>query len=1114
MERKIFYLIILFLPLNLLSIQNKFSYITPENGLSQGNITSIYQDSKGYMWFGTFSGLNRYDGYTNKVYNHITNDSLSLSHEHVSIISEDIEGKLWIGTIGGGISVLYREKGSFVRIEDLNIGKSTIPLRNISAITLGPDNNIWVLEETKGLFVFDSELNLVKSYLHDPNEPNSLPGTYLHGLLFDTTGNCWVGAGNGILCKLNEETSDFRYIIFEHRIAADDDGIRSMYRDKDGRFWIGTTSQGAYMFDPASEKYINFRKEDPILHITGNTVMAFCDDWDGNMMIGIDGGGINILNRNNGAMEYISYNAGNPESLSTNAVYALYLDKTETLWVGTYAGGINYQGRYRYKFRNFKPNPADTNSLSYKNVTAIMEDRDGDIWLGTDGGGLNNFGTHRSTFIRYRANPDNPDWLQTDVIIHLMQDKDGDIFIGSYNKGLTIFNPDSGIFKQYVPNDSINTSIAGSHPWFIFQDSYDTIWVGLLAVGLDKFNKATKTFTHYTSDIDDPTTLNSPNIKVIFEDSQRNLWIGTEGGGLHLYNRDTDNFTRFIYEAGKEGSLSNDDIREIYEDNIGRLWIGTSSGLNLMHRDSLVTFEVFTKKDGLPNNVINGILEDDEGNLWISTNKGISKFNPEEMTFRNFNKTDGLQGNEYNYTASLKSSSGDFYFGGKDGFNIFKPEEIVENPNIPNIVLTDFQIFNKSIARVKVRKRGRKIYQSISEVDEIKISYRENVIGFEFSALDFGNPGKNQYKYILEGFDKDWTEISADKRYASYTNLSGGKYVFRVLGSNSDGLWNEEGLFLKLKITPPFWKRKIFIILTILIIVYLIARYVHERQQKVIRDKKILEDKIKAGMEEADKQKKEVSLKNKELEDKIESEKEQNWYNVGMAKMSGVMSKNKDNLQKFSQSIITELVEYVEVQQGAIYILNDDDESNSYLELISANAPDDDRLTGKRLELQESQIGACFTDKKVIRVNDLPEGYASLSSGLGDAKLDHLVVIPIQLNEIAIGVIELISFEEVNDYKVGFIEKAGETMTAILTSLKANEQTNKLLEKQKAQGEEMASNEEELRQNLEEMQATQEESARRTEELSIFTEEFEEKEKEYLARIEKLEKENTKLKKK
>jgi ligand-binding sensor domain-containing protein len=1115
MAKRIIFLIALIFPLNVLSIQNKFSYITSENGLSQGNVTCIFQDSKGFMWFGTYSGLNRFNGYTTKVYDHVSNDSLSLSHEHITKITEDGKGKIWVATNGGGISVFHPEDDNFTRIEEVSVGENIVRLRNISDIKAGPDEQIWATDENLGLFIFDPQMNLVKSYLTGSDNPGTLPNQPVHGILFDTSGVCWLGVGNGTLCKLIPGSDLFEYMVFEDRVATADDGIRSMYRDKDGRFWIGTTSQGAYMFDPVSKNHINFRQEDPVLHLSGNTVMAFCDDWDGNMLIGIDGGGINILNRSNGAMDYIYYDPGNPESLSTNAVYALYIDQTETLWVGTYAGGINYQGRYRYKFQNFKPNPSDTNSLSYKNVRSIIEDRNGDLWIGTDGGGLNNFGTHRNSFKRYRANPEDPNWLHTDVIIHMMQDSDGDIFIGSYARGLTIFNPETETFKQYLPNDTNANSISGSHAWYIFQDSYGIIWVGLLAVGLDRFDKETETFTNYPSISNDPTTLNSPNVKIIYEDSERNMWVGTEGGGLHLYNRDKDNFTRYFYDPDTKGSISNDDVREIYEDTKGRLWIGTSNGLNLMHRDSTdVYFDVYTEADGLPNNVIDGILEDDEGNLWISTNMGITRFNPEEITFRNYDKSDGLQGNEFNYTAELKSSSGVFYFGGLEGFNAFRPEDIKDNPNIPNIVLTDFQIFNKSVSKVKVRKRGKKVYRSITEIDEIKISYKENVISFEFAALDYANPGKNKYKYMLEGFDKEWTETSADKRYASYTNLDGGKYVFRVMGSNSDGLWNEKGLSIGLKVTPPFWKRKSFIIIALLVITYLIYRYVRERQNKVIRDKKILEEKIKTGLEELEKQKNEALKKSNELEEKIESEKEQNWYNVGMAGMSDVMSKNKDDLQKFSQSIITETVEYLEVQQGAIYLLNDEDENDPYLNLIAAYAPDDDRLSGKRIELQESQIGACFTEKKVIRVDNLPEDYASITSGLGESPLKYLVIIPIQLNELAIGVIELISYERVGDYRVEFVAKAGETMTAILTSLKANEQTKKLLEKQRQQAEEMSSQEEELRQNLEEMQATQEEAARKAEELSIFTSEFEVKEKEYLDRIAKLEKENKKLKKK
>jgi PAS domain S-box-containing protein len=1076
--KKILCLLALFLPLNIFSIQNKFSYITSENGLSQGNITFIYQDTKGYLWFGTFSGLNRFDGYKCKVFNFNADDSLSISHERVSNMCEDSEHKFWIGTFGGGVSVYFPEEGNFRRIQKVNTGKREYVLRTIGGVAQGADGNIWVLDENLGLFVFDTKLNFVKSYHHIPNNSKSLPNTSYFDLVVDSKGDTWIGAGNGTLCRLQKDANNFELINFENRVASADDGIRSMYIDKYEKIWIGTTSQGAYCFDPKTLTAVNYRKEDPVNYISGNTVMSFCTDWNGDILIGIDGGGLNILDHKTGRTSVIKYELGNNESLTTNAVYALFVDRSETLWIGTYAGGINYQGHYRFKFRNYAPNPINSNSLSYKNAKTILEDSDGDIWIGTDGGGLNKFDPITNNFTHYRANPVNPKSLHTDVIIHLMQDNEGDIYIGSYNHGLTIFNKSTETFKQYLPEENNPGSIGGMHPWFIFQDSYNDIWVGMLAVGLDKFDKASSTFTHYTANIDVPDMLSNPNIKVIFEDSQRTLWIGTEGGGLHIFNRETNNFARYMFDPDVKGSISNNDIRAIFEDSKGNLWIGTGNGLNLMHRDSIITFEILSTKDGLPNNVINDILEDENGNLWISSNNGITKFNIATRACRNYDISDGLQGNEYNYTAAIKSSTGEFYFGGKNGFNVFRPGDITDNPYKPSIVLTDFQLFNKSIDKIKSKLNGKRQLTNIAEMKEIKLSHKQNVIGFEFSALDFSNPSKNKYMYKLEGFDKEWNEISASKRFASYTNLSGGKYVFRVIGSNSDGLMNEEGLSIKLKVTPPLWQRAWFIILLLLIIGYFVLNYFRTRREKNLREKEVLEEKIKEGLSELEKQKDEVALKDKALQAKMESEKEQNWYNIGMSRMNEVMSSNKDDLFKLSQGIITNVVEYVEAAQGAIYLVNDENEEDKFLELMAAYAPDDKRLKGNRFELQEGQLGAGFSEQRVIIADNLPDNYAHLTSGLGDAPLKHLAIIPLRLNEITIGVIELLAFNAIPQYRIDFVEKAGQTLTSILTSLKANAKTTKLLDAQKMLSEEMAAQEEELRQNLEEMQATQEEIGR------------------------------------
>ena len=1102
---KYFILFILF-PLNVYSIQNVFNYITPEDGLSQGNITCIYQDSQGFMWFGTFNGLNRYDGYSIKIYNHDINDSLSLGYGHVKYICEDDENKLWFGTYGGGISVFYPKKGIFRNITSVMDGDVNVPLRNLAGITNGPDGNIWVLEENNGLFVFDKHLNFIKAYRSNSGRNSTFPAVIYHGLLFDKNETLWIAGGNGTLLKHNKDNDTFEQFIFEERTAAADDGVRSVYYDSKGIIWIGTTSQGAYSFDPLNQSFKNYRKGTTEYDLSSNTIMGFIEDWEGNLLIATDGGGINILNRQSYFIDKIRYELGNPVCLSTDAVYSLYVDRTETLWVGTYAGGINYYGRYKNKFYTYKPEPLNPNSVSYKNVKCFLQDSDGEIWVGTDGGGINKFNILNNEFEHYKANPEDDTWLQTNIIIHLAQDNDGDIYIGSYSGGLTIFNKTDNTFKQYLPDASNPDAIGGMHVWNIYQDSYGVIWVGMLAVGLDQFDKETQTFTHYSSDVNDPATLNSPNIKVIYEDKKRQLWIGTEGGGLHLFNRDANNFTRYIYRENCKNCLSNNDVRAIYQDSKNRFWVGTGDGLNLMDKKK-GTFTVISVEDGLPGKIINDILEDDNGNLWISTNNGISRFNPDEKKFRNYDISDGLQGNEFNYTAAMKSREGDFYFGGKSGFNVFKPADIKDNPHIPPIVVTNFKIANKPIEKLLVKINRRKEYRTINYVDEIKLSHKDNIFEFEFAALDFGNPGKNKYKYKLEGFDEEWTEVNATKRFASYTNLDGGEYIFRVIGSNSDDKWNETGLSIKLIVTPPFWKRKSTIILFILLNIFIGYVILRRRRQKIIEEKALLNEKISKGLEEVEKQKTEVTKKDNEIQKKIEAEKMQNWYNTGLDKINKVITNNKDDLFKLSQSIIVTIVEYIEVAQGALYLINsDDEESEPYLEIMASYAPDSKRLIGQRLNIIEGNIGACYKEQKIFKINNLPEKYAHFSSGLGEMSLKNLTAIPLKLNEISIGVIELLSFEPVEEHKINFVAQTGETLTSILTALKANERTKKLLDQQKILAEESAAHEEELRQNLEELQATQEESTRRAEQLTKITDDFQKKEQEYEKIISDLEK--------
>jgi len=386
MQRIIIFLLTFLLPANLFSIQNKFDYLTPDNGLSQANVECIFQDSQGFIWIGTFNGLNRYDGYEIRIFNHNPDDTLSLSHEHVSAICEDKEGNLWMATYGGGISVYDPGTETFHRIVNVKLQGQTYALRQMNVIQAGPEGNIWALDENLGVFVFNTEFKLIKQYGNDPQNLKSIPASFYFGLVFDKEGNGWFGVGNNMLCLKKKDSDDFKVFRFEDRVASADDGIRSMYLDRSGNIWIGTTSQGAYKFNPISEQFINYRKESELYRIEANTIMSFAEDWEGNLLIGTDGGGLNIIDNISGAITVIKYDPGIPESLGSNAVYSIYFDKSENLWIGTYSAGVNFQSRYKNKFKKYVSNPLDSNSLSYKNVTAFLEDRDGDIWIGTDGG--------------------------------------------------------------------------------------------------------------------------------------------------------------------------------------------------------------------------------------------------------------------------------------------------------------------------------------------------------------------------------------------------------------------------------------------------------------------------------------------------------------------------------------------------------------------------------------------------------------------------------------------------------------------------------------------------------------------------------------------------------
>lgn len=522
-----------------------------------------------------------------------------------------------------------------------------------------------------------------------------------------------------------------------------------------------------------------------------NRVQAMASDNLGRLWLGGENEGLSLFDTEKGLFYHYKNDPGDIESLSFNSINCLYLDKNNDMWLGTFSGGVNFvkERKFQHKFKNL----SDDNSISSNSVTSFCEDDSGDIWVGTDGGGLNVYNKEKDSFTHFYHNPKDQKSIRSNVITSIKKDRKGKIWISYWLKGMSMYDPATKVFTHHKYVDK-NKSANYQRDCFmyLYNDRKDNLWVGIIN-GLHRFDKVKEEFISYQV----PGVGNY--VGSILEDSEDNFWVGT-WDGLHALNRETKKVVRYVHIDNDTKSLSNNKIYILHQDAKKRIWIGTAGGLNLLDAKTMI-FSVFDKRNGFPSDVIYGILEDAGGNLWLSTSNGLCKFNPDTKAVKNFNVSDGLQGNEFKYHSLLKLSSGEFLYGGTNGFNKFDPEKIKDNSFIPPVVITDFKLFNTSVV---VGAEDSILRRHISQTRELKLTYQHSVLSFEFAALNYVSPEKNQYAYMLEGFDKNWI-YAGIKRSATYTNLDAGDYILRVKGSNNDGKWNEQSTDLKITITPPYW---------------------------------------------------------------------------------------------------------------------------------------------------------------------------------------------------------------------------------------------------------------------------------------------------------------------
>jgi len=787
-------------------VQSTIEQITVEDGLSQSGVFAMLQDSQGFMWFGTQDGLNKYDGYNFTVYKYNEQESNSLSDNFILSLYEDKSGSIWVGTENGGLNKFDCHTQQFSHYTNDPKNPNTLGANYVLSIYEDKFGTLWVGTAGGGLNKFNRETEQFTRYTHNPDAPNSLGHNTVLSIYEDKFGMLWVGTAGGGLNKFNRETEQFsRYTHNPNDPnSLSHDTVLSIYEDQSGSLWIGTNGGGLNKFDRETGQFTHYI-HDPAnpKSLSDNTVGSIVEDRFGNLWLATSswygnyyGTGLDKFEAKTGQFNHYNHDPANPKSLSDNIVLSLLKDNSEILWIGTGFSGINKLDTKDPKFTHYKYAPAHPHSLSDNHISSIYEDRNGTLWIGTFNKGLDKFDRETGQFTHYRHEPDNLNGLSSDNIWSVYEDQSGMLWIGTGGSGLNKFDRETGKFTHYIHEPDDPYSLSNNTVWSIYEDQKGTLWIGTFHGGLNKFDLETEQFTHYIHDPDNPKSLSDNNVFLIYEDQSGMLWIAPESGPLNKFDRKTGEFTQYKHDPNNPNSLTYERVVSMYEYPVGTLWIGTYGGGLDKFDIASETFTPYTEKDGLSNNSVVGMLGDDEGNLWLSTGKGLSKFNPQTETFRNYDVSDGLQGNEFDgVKAYFKSKTGEMFFGGLNGFNSFYPHQVKDNPHIPPVVITDFKKFNESV----------KLDKAISETKELKLSYKDRFFGFEFAALDYTNPRKNQYAYKLEGFDKDWI-YSGNRRYASYTNLDGGTYTFRVKGSNNDGVWNEEGTSVKIIITPPPWK--------------------------------------------------------------------------------------------------------------------------------------------------------------------------------------------------------------------------------------------------------------------------------------------------------------------
>ncbi len=769
----------------------EFQRLSEREKFLQGAVLSICQDTTGFIWLGTRLGLYRYDGHTLKEFRHAKKDSNSLSHNYVVVTFCDRDGRLWIGT-HNGLNLLDQRTGRFSRqiTDPSGTGKR---INRINCIYRDRKNRLWAGTDGGLILVQDTSLSIQKHFTY-AQTGGGLAGDTVKALMEDFEGNLWIGTHSGLslIPAGNQQNQIIRHPYSPELAVNQPAPINTLALDQTGRLWAGTSLAGLFIMNMSTRTFQPFSPQPGSPAIIHSNIRKMICDRQGKLWVGTQEG-LSIVDPIQMRCTNYQHDPENNNSLSQNSIHDIMEDDAGSIWIGTYFGGANMVYAFSTPFKTVQYKNA-TSSISNNVVSSFAEDTKKNLWIATEGGGVNYWNKKENRFQAYKFQPGNEASLASNLVKALYLENGQTLWIGTHGGGLNKLNTATGTIERIKGQAGKGAIDVTS----ILKDSYSRLWVGTEQNGILLFDAPTKSFRNYLNQPRQTFALSSNYIKAIYQDRRNNIWVATENG-LELLENGSERFTRVL----PSGTDSSDEmtVNCLAEDSKGNLWVGTQSkGIWMLTTGNWKIKKAFNEADGLAGNAAYGIVQDRMGYLWISTDNGLSRMDPETNFFTNFRTADGLPGNAFNNLAFLKDSEGVLYFGGFQGLTWFSPESIQVNDKMARTVFTGLQIGHEEITPGDASGI---LPVDMNSISELNLSYLQNIFTVRFANLNFIKSGKNQYSWMLEGYDNQWH--TGYQPSATFTNLKPGTYTLWVKGSNNDGQWHENPVKLKIRIEAAPW---------------------------------------------------------------------------------------------------------------------------------------------------------------------------------------------------------------------------------------------------------------------------------------------------------------------